>query len=179
MCDSALVAEKKAPSKALFVDYANLPDAVPEFVFPEHFGMAAEVAEVSTSMDEINMFVDEDVPFNDEISVDDVIPLNATKTKGLVSNTRLLRLPLRRSPKGWSFCVVDSFNWKKFTVPLWGVARGYSFARTPPVDEFQADFGKATGQLWGDAPRDVQFIGLRRALAVEVVLFRTDSTVEC
>lgn len=42
----ALNAEKSFPSKALFVDYTNLPDAVPEFVFPEHFGMAKELDEV-------------------------------------------------------------------------------------------------------------------------------------
>ncbi|CAM9345981.1 unnamed protein product [Scytosiphon promiscuus] len=53
MCDSALVAEKKTPSKALFVDYANLPDAVPEFVFPEHFGMGAEVAETVPDWKEV------------------------------------------------------------------------------------------------------------------------------
>lgn len=41
----ALNAEKSFPSKALFVDYTNLPDAVPEFVFPEHFGMAKELDE--------------------------------------------------------------------------------------------------------------------------------------
>lgn len=57
MCDSAIVAEKKTPSKALFVDYANLPDAVPEFVFPEHFDMAAEVAEVSPGKDTHGMMV--------------------------------------------------------------------------------------------------------------------------
>ncbi|CAN0477514.1 unnamed protein product [Ectocarpus sp. 12 AP-2014] len=45
MCAFALAAEKETPSKALFVDYANLPDAVPEYVFPQHFGMEAEVAE--------------------------------------------------------------------------------------------------------------------------------------
>ncbi|CAN0122286.1 unnamed protein product, partial [Ectocarpus fasciculatus] len=44
MCVFALEAEKETPSKALFVDYANLPDAVPEHVFPQHFGMEAEVA---------------------------------------------------------------------------------------------------------------------------------------
>ena len=43
---SAIVAEESAPSNALFVDYANLPDAVPEFVFPHHFGMAEEVSRV-------------------------------------------------------------------------------------------------------------------------------------
>ena len=46
MCDFAVAAEKVTPSNALFVDYSNLPDAVPEFVFPEHFGVAAEIAEV-------------------------------------------------------------------------------------------------------------------------------------
>lgn len=46
MCVSAIVAEESAPSNALFVDYANLPDAVPEFVFPHHFGMAEEVSRV-------------------------------------------------------------------------------------------------------------------------------------
>lgn len=46
MCVFALEAEKETPSKALFVDYANLPDAVPEHVFPQHFGMEAEVAKV-------------------------------------------------------------------------------------------------------------------------------------
>ncbi|CAM9565176.1 unnamed protein product [Ectocarpus sp. 8 AP-2014] len=45
MCAFALAAEKETPSKALFVDYNNLPDAVPEYVFPQHFGMEAEVAE--------------------------------------------------------------------------------------------------------------------------------------
>eukprot|EP00752_Nemacystus_decipiens_P013496 g11955.t1 len=44
MCVSAIVAEKKSPSNALFVDYSNLPDAIPEFVFPHHFGMAEEVS---------------------------------------------------------------------------------------------------------------------------------------
>lgn len=43
---SAIVAEKESPSTALFVDYANLPDAVTEFVYPKHFGMAAEVSQV-------------------------------------------------------------------------------------------------------------------------------------
>lgn len=47
MCAFALAADKETPSKALFVDYTNLPDAVPEYVFPQHFGMEAEVAEVS------------------------------------------------------------------------------------------------------------------------------------
>ena len=46
MCVFALDAEKSFPSKALFVDYANLPEAVPEHVFPEHFGMAKELDEV-------------------------------------------------------------------------------------------------------------------------------------
>lgn len=46
MCDFAVAAEKVTPSNALFVDYSNLPDAVPEYVFPEHFGVAAEVAQV-------------------------------------------------------------------------------------------------------------------------------------
>lgn len=46
MCLSATRAEEKAPGNALFVDYANLPDAIPEFVFPEHFGLANEVSKV-------------------------------------------------------------------------------------------------------------------------------------
>ncbi len=49
MCDFAVDAEKITPSNALFVDYSNLPDAVPEYVYPEHFGVAAEVAEVRHS----------------------------------------------------------------------------------------------------------------------------------
>lgn len=46
MCMFALKAQKSYPAKALVVDYANLPEAVPEFVFPEHFGMGAELDEV-------------------------------------------------------------------------------------------------------------------------------------
>lgn len=46
MCAFALEAEKQTPSNALFVDYTNLPDAVPEYVFPQHFGMESEVAKV-------------------------------------------------------------------------------------------------------------------------------------
>lgn len=43
LCVSAVEGGRDFPSKALFVDYANLPDAVPEYVFPKHFAMAREV----------------------------------------------------------------------------------------------------------------------------------------
>ena len=46
LCVSAVKGGENFPSNALFVDYANLPEAIPEYVFPEHFGMAAEVDKV-------------------------------------------------------------------------------------------------------------------------------------
>lgn len=46
MCVSAMLADENNPNAGIFVDYANLPDAIPEFVFPEHFGMAEEVSKV-------------------------------------------------------------------------------------------------------------------------------------
>eukprot|EP00903_Cladosiphon_okamuranus_P016016 g14788.t1 len=55
MCMSAIVAEKNSPSNALFVDYSNLPDAVPEFVFPQHFGMEAEVSKTVPEWKDIMM----------------------------------------------------------------------------------------------------------------------------
>lgn len=48
MCDYAVEAGDLTPENALFVDYKNLPDAVPEHVFPVHFGMAAEMDQVCT-----------------------------------------------------------------------------------------------------------------------------------
>lgn len=50
MCVSAIVAEKNSPSNAVFVDYSNLPDAITEFVFPQHFGMEAEVSKVTYAL---------------------------------------------------------------------------------------------------------------------------------
>lgn len=34
------------PDTALFVDYSNLPDALPDFIFPHHFGMEQEMDQV-------------------------------------------------------------------------------------------------------------------------------------
>lgn len=45
MCDYAVEAGHLTPENALFVDYSNLPDAVPEHVFPVHFDMAGEIDE--------------------------------------------------------------------------------------------------------------------------------------
>lgn len=47
LCDAAVDAGHRTPRTALFVDYSNLPEAVPEFVFPHHFGLKYEIDEVS------------------------------------------------------------------------------------------------------------------------------------
>lgn len=48
MCDYAVEAGQLTPQNALFIDYSNLPDAVPEHVFPVHFGMEEEMDKVPT-----------------------------------------------------------------------------------------------------------------------------------
>lgn len=53
LCVSAVEGGEHSPSTALFVDYHNLPEAVPEHVFPEHFGMQKYMDQVSQSMDNV------------------------------------------------------------------------------------------------------------------------------
>lgn len=50
---SAVEGGEHSPSTALFVDYHNLPEAVPEHVFPEHFGMQKDMDRVSQCMDTV------------------------------------------------------------------------------------------------------------------------------